>query len=420
MQNMIFKTGVTAMKKTALCLAMALSFISLPAMSAPLLEKVDSYTLSKSANAWVEIDVKTFEDNITRLQKKLTNNSKLCAVMKADAYGHGIDLLMPSIIKMGVPCIGIASNSEAKIAREHGYTGRIMRVRLASQDEIEEALDYKIEELVGNVEQANTMNELAKQHNRPIAIHIALNAGGMDRNGLDLTLKTGKLNAVNIAKLSHLKTVGIMTHFANEDEKFVREKLEVFKQQSAWLMKQAKLKRENITLHTANSFATATVPESHLDMVRTGGLIYGDVAYIDPEQLPVMSFKSKVASVQFYPKGSTVGYDGTFTLTRDSYLANLPFGYSDGYRRVFTNKGVVLIAGERVPVVGKVSMNTTMADITDLIARGVKVQSGDEVVIYGKQGDKAVTQEEIEEINDALLADLYTVWGNSNPKVIKK
>lgn len=407
------------MKKTVLCLAMALSFVSLPAASAPLLQKAESYALSQSANAWLEIDTKIFEDNIVRLQKKLTNNSQLCAVMKADAYGHGIDLLMPSIIKLGVPCIGIASNSEAKIAREHGYTGRIMRVRLASQDEVKDALDYKIEELVGNFAQAKAMNELAKQANHPIAIHIALNAGGMDRNGLDLTVNTEKSNAVKIAKFPHLKTVGIMTHFANEDEKFVKEKLELFKQQSAWLIKQARLKRENITLHTANSFATATVPESHLDMVRAGGLIYGDVAYIDPEQLPVMSFKSKVASVQFYPKGSTVGYDGTHTLTRDSYLVNLPFGYSDGYRRVFTNKGVVLVAGERVPVVGKVSMNTTMADVTDLITRGVKIQSGDEVVIYGKQGEKSVTQEEIEEINGALLADLYTVWGTANPRVIK-
>lgn len=120
--------------------------------------------------------------------------------------------------------------------------------------------------------------------------------------------------------------------------------------------------------------------------------------------------------MQFYKKGTTVGYDGTHTLTRDSYLANLPFGYSDGYRRAFTNKGMVLIAGERVPVLGKVSMNTTMVDITDIAH---KVKAGDEVVIYGKQGDNAITQAEIEEINDALLADLYTIWGNSNPRLKK-
>ena len=110
-----------------------------------------------------------------------------------------------------------------------------------------------------------------------------------------------------------------------------------------------------------------------------------------------------------------MGYDRTYTLTRDSYLANLPLGYSDGYRRVFTNKGHVLIRGHKVPVVGKVSMNTTMVDVTDY----PDIVAGDEVVLYGKQGNAEISQGEIEDINGALLADLYTVWGNSNPKLKK-
>ena len=122
-----------------------------------------------------------------------------------------------------------------------------------------------------------------------------------------------------------------------------------------------------------------------------------------------------MSSVNNYLKGSTVGYDRTFTLTRDSRLANLPIGYSDGYRRAFTNKGHVLIRGHRVPVVGKISMNTTMVDVTDF----PDIVAGDEVVLYGKQGGAEITQSEIEEISGALLADLYTVWGNSNPRVRK-
>lgn len=129
-----------------------------------------------------------------------------------------------------------------------------------------------------------------------------------------------------------------------------------------------------------------------------------------------MQFKTHVASVNSYPAGNTVGYDHTFTLTRDSKLANITVGYSDGYHRVFTNKGVVLIEGRRVPVVGKVSMNTLMVDVTDV----PEVKAGDEVVLFGKQGGAEVTQAEIEEINGALLADLYTVWGNSNPKIMVK
>lgn len=199
---------------------------------------------------------------------------------------------------------------------------------------------------------------------------------------------------------------------------FVRERLAKFNEQSQWLIQAANLDRKKLTLHTANSFATIAVPESHLDMVRPGGLIYGDTIDAKPAYKPIMSFKTKVASVQFYPAGTSVGYDGTHTLMRDSYLANLPFGYSDGYRRAFTNKGVVLIGGMRAPVLGKTSMNTTMVDVTDIIAKQ-PVNINDEVVIYGAQGNARISQAEIEDINEALAADLYTIWGNSNPRLIK-
>lgn len=335
--------------------------------------------------------------------------------MKADAYGNGIDLLMPSIIKLNVPCIGIASNDEAKVARAHGYKGVITRVRLASADEIRSGLPYQIQELVGSLDKAKEISQIAKQNKQTIDVHLALNAGGMDRNGLDVASEQGKQEALAILKLPNINTVAIMTHYAFEDEAFVRERLALFNEQAAWLIKAGKLNRKKLTLHTANSFATIAVPESHLDMVRPGGLIYGDTIDAKPAYKKIMSFKSKVASIQSYSKGTTVGYDGAYTLTRDSRLANLPFGYSDGYRRVFTNKGHVLINGHRVPVVGKTSMNTTMVDVTDF----PDIKAGDEVVIYGKQGDNEITQAEIEEINDALLADLYTIWGNSNPRLIK-
>lgn len=411
------------MKKTLLSLAVAsLLAVSAPAMSAPILQAHGNYDLANkaSANAWLEIDVKAFERNIIRLQRNLANKSQICAAVKADAYGHGVDLLMPSIIKLGVPCIGVASNDEARVARLHGYQGRIVRIRLASSDEALHGSQYQIEELVGSLAGAKALDEIGRRIGRQIRYHLAINAGGMDRNGLDLLSESGRAGALAIAKMPSLKMVGIMTHYANEDEQFIKEKLAIFKWQTAWLINNAGLKRQDLTLHTANSFATIRVPESHLDMVRVGSLIYGDTVDANPAYEPIMSFKSRVASVQFYPKGTTVGYDGTFTLQRDSYLANLPFGYSDGYRRVFTNRGMVLIAGERVPVVGKVSMNTTMVDVTDLIAKGFTIDPNDEVVIYGRQGKNVISQAEIEDINGALLADLYTVWGNSNPRFIKK
>ncbi|MBN6709868.1 alanine racemase [Haemophilus haemoglobinophilus] len=369
-----------------------------------------------NSNAWLEIDVQAFEDNISALQKRLAGKSKICAIMKADAYGNGIDLLMPSVMKMNVPCIGIASNEEARIIRSHGYKGDIVRVRAATLNEIQDGLQYNMQELFGDLSQAQEVSELVKKAGKTMKFHLALNSAGMNRNGIDMSTTKGKQDALNIAKLANLEIVGIMTHFPVEDETEIRQNLETFKQDAEWIIKEAGLKRENITLHSANSYATLTVHESHLDMVRPGGLLYGDSIPEFTEYKKTMTFKSQVANINFYPKGSTVGYDRTFKLERDSMLANLPFGYSDGYRRVFTNKGYVLINGHKVPVVGKVSMNTTMVDVTDF----PDILEGDEVVIFGKQGNSEVLQSDIEDINGALLADLYTVWGNSNPKFKKQ
>lgn len=365
------------------------------------------------ANAWVEINVQAFEQNIQTLQKQLQDKSQICAVMKADAYGHGIEILMPSIMKLQVPCVGITSNAEAAAVRQSGYQGRVLRLRAATDLEIQNASSLKIEELFGNYEQAQRMSQWAKQQGLSLAYHLGLNAGGMDRNGLELNSKAGQQQALSMVKLPNLQLVGIMTHYAVEDEKYVRERLAVFNQQTDWLIKKAKLKREALILHTANSFATLTVPESHLDMVRAGGVIYGDSIPDRTEYQKLMSFKTQVATVNAYLKGTTVGYDQTYTLKRDSLLANLPLGYSDGYRRAFSNKAYVLIRGHKVPVVGRTSMNTTMVDVTDF----PDIRANDEVVLFGRQGAEQVKQSDLEDYNGALLADVYTMWGNSNPKV---
>lgn len=403
-------------KLAVLCLSVGLAF---PAVAAPSLS-VNSGSRSgevatQSDNAWLEIDTKAFEDNIATLQKLLDGKSQICAILKADAYGNSIDLLMPSIIKMQVPCVGIASNEEVRIIRQHGYRGRVMRVRSATIGEIAAARRFDVEELFGNQELAEAAAALPASGAGKLRFHLGLNSAGMDRNGLDLTTDRGKQAALAIVRNPRLQLVGIMTHFPVEEAADVRRGLARFNSETDWLIRTARLDRRKLVLHVANSFSTLAVPESRLDMVRPGGLLYGDTIPEHTEYRKVMAFKTRVSSVNNYLKGSTVGYDRTFTLTRDSRLANLPIGYSDGYRRAFTNKGHVLIRGHRVPVVGKISMNTTMVDVTDF----PDIVAGDEVVLYGKQGGAEITQSEIEEISGALLADLYTVWGNSNPRVRK-
>ncbi|MDH4612140.1 alanine racemase [Pseudomonas sp. BN102] len=378
------------------------------------LDNGQSALTAQTSNAWVEINKAAFEHNIRTLQAELDGKSKLCAVLKADAYGHGIGLLMPSVIALDVPCVAIASNEEARVVRASGFKGELVRVRTGTLAELEEALQYEVEELVGNADFARQAAAIAERHGRTLRVHLALNSSGMSRNGVEMNTEQGRQDALAIVRQQGLKVVALMTHYAVEDKDDVRKGLAAFNQQADWLIREAGMDRSRLTLHTANSFATLEVPEARLDMVRTGGALFGDTVPARTEYKRVMQFKSHVASVNSYPAGNSVGYDRTFTLGRDSRLANITVGYSDGYRRVFTNKGHVLIQGHRVPVVGKVSMNTLMVDVTDF--PGVK--AGDEVVLFGKQGASEIAQSEMEDINGALLADLYTVWGSANPKIL--
>lgn len=409
---------MNTLTRTLLSVAVSLAFTqalhAAPVLTADSTGPITVKTVNAS-NAWIEVNKTAFEANLQTLQKKLDGKSQICAVMKADAYGHGIALLVPSVIAMKVPCIAVASNEEAKVVREKGFDGRLIRVRTATLQEIEDALQYGMEELVSSADFAQKSGGIALKHGKILKVHVALNSSGMSRNGLEMKTDYGKDQALKLVKQDGLQVVGIMTHFAVEDRDDVLKGLASFKEESQWLIDNAKLDRSKLTLHAAASFATQNVPEAWLDMVRPGNLIYGDPVANSEEFKRVMSFKSTVASINKYPAGNTVGYDRTITLKRDSILANIPVGYSDGYRRAFTNKAYVLINGQRVPTVGKVSMNTLMVDVTDL--KG-SAKPGDEVVLFGKQGSAEITQAELEDFNGALLADLYTVWGNSNPKIL--
>lgn len=387
-----------------------------PAVSAQKFNSEDA-VLSRSVqtlNAWVEINTGNFESNIANLNKIISKKSKLCAVLKADAYGHGIKLVMPSILKMGVECVAVASNDEARLVRQSGFEKRLMRVRTASSGEIADALKYNMEELIGNIEQAREVSVLAQQANKTINIHLDLNSGNMSRNGLELSAGQGKTEALNIVKMPGLNVVGIMTHFNLTNKDAVRVELSDFNEQSQWLMNAAGLDRNNILLHAANTFATLEVPESHLDMVRVGNLLFGNGASGRTGYRPVMQFKSRVAVVNDYPAGNVVGYEATYKLKRPSKLANIPVGFSDGLLRTNSNKGFVLIQGHKVPIIGSVTMNTIMVDVTDF----PDIRENDAVVLYGTQQHNSISEQEAEAINNTDITELNTIWGNSNHKVI--
>ena len=386
------------------------------AHAAPLLNEASQTPNAESriaaSNAWLEINTQAFSDNIQTLQNRLSAGSKICAIMKADAYGNGIEGLMPTVIGNHIPCIGITSNEEARIVRASGFNGQLMRVRSASRNEIEHGIQYQIEELIGTKAQAEQIIDIASAHNTTVPVHLALNTSGMGRNGLDLTTYEGQVEGVQIAGDPNLRIVGMMTHFPNEDVEEIKRKVDRFKVETQWLIDSADLEREDITLHVANSFTTLNVPEAHLDMVRPGGLLYGDMP-APSDFKRIVEFKTRIASLHHFPAGSTVGYGSTAKLERDSVLANLPIGYSDGFARSLGNKGEVLINGQRAKVVGAASMNTVMVDVTDI----KNAKANDEVVLFGHQGKDQITSPETEANSGRILPEIYTLWGATNPKI---
>ena len=407
------------LKKTLLSMTIAAATLA-PAMqvaSAPiqLNSNVEQQNHIPASNAWLEVNLGQFRDNIEQFKTHMSSSTKICAVMKADAYGNGIQGLMPTIIEQQIPCVAVASNAEAQAVRDSGFKGQLMRVRSADLAEIESALEFNIEELIGSAAQAKALSQLAEKANREIKVHLALNDGGMGRNGIDMTTEEGKQEAIEIAQQSGVGIVGIMTHFPNYNADDVRNKLASFKTNSAWLIENAKLNREDILLHVANSYTALNVPEAQLDMVRPGGVLYGDLP-TNPEYPSIVSFKTRVASLHHLPENSTVGYDSSFTTNKESVMANIPVGYSDGYPRKMGNKADVIINGQRAKVVGVASMNTTMVDVSNI--KGV--QPGSEVVLFGTQKKQTISASEMEQHAEVIFPELYTIWGTSNPRVYVK
>lgn len=404
-------------KATLLSIALASALPSFLSHSAPLAldATVPSAEQIAQSNAWLEINLGQFKTNIERFKSHINPSSKICAVMKADAYGNGIRGLMPTIIEQSIPCVAITSNAEARAVRESGFQGQLMRVRSATINEIAAVAELNIEELIGTKQQAMDLAQLGQRLGSPIKAHLALNDGGMGRNGVDMSHEKGKQEALSITQQKGLQIVGIMTHFPNYNPDDIRAKLATFNQHANWLVEQGPLKREEVQFHVANSYTALNVPEAQLDMVRPGGVLYGDLP-TNPEYLPIVSFKTRIASLHHLPKGKTVGYDSTHITDSDTVLANLPVGYSDGYPRKMGNKAQVLINGQWANVVGVTSMNTTMVDVSTI--KGV--QSGQEVVLFGAQGKKQISVDDIETHSDLIFPELYTIWGTANPRFYVK
>jgi alanine racemase len=371
-----------------------------------------------SAAGWVEVDTRAVGHNLDVVLAHLAGGPTVCAVLKADAYGHGIDLVAPVVVAAGVGVVGVTANHEAGAVREAGFAGRILRLRPALADEIADGLAHGIEEWVGGAEHARVVQDAAAVHGRRIRAHVSLNSTGLSRDGIPLETGAGRQALAAIGRMPGLDVIGVCAHFPCEDVTDVAQGARAFAVEAAQAAEALTARggeshaTRPLAFHCATTFAALAVPDSHFDMVRIGAALYGDSALLGGRLRPAMRVVTRVAALNDYPAGSTAGYGRAHRVRADARLAVVPLGYADGYHRVLGRRAEVLIRGRRARVVDRLAMNTFLVDVSAVAGAAI----GDEVVVYGAQGDDAITSGEIERVTGEIAADLYTAWGRLLPR----
>ncbi len=372
---------------------------------------VDPARLGHPYHIAVRVSKQTFHNNI-RYLRELAAPCKICVVLKANAYGHGLESLAPVAAEAGADYLGICTNPEAGVIRQLGIDLPILRLRMALPDELaESAQQLNVEEQVGSWQAAEFLSSLAAKVGRDLPVHIDIDTG-MGRSGF--FVEQADLIRRVIA-LPGLKIVGMLTHFPTADAADLHgteKRLEAFERLRDQLRD---VLPEEALIHTHNSAATVRMGARQHNLVRVGAACYGvrtSQEFANPDALqPVMSVSTRVAQVREIPAGYNIGYGERFTTKRDSLIASLPVGFGEGYPRSLFNKGIVLIHGQRCPVVGRVSLNITTVDVTDL---QTPVQWGDEVVLVGRQGDDEITFEFLADRFDSVHTEINLMAGSMN------
>ncbi|MGD0650857.1 MAG: alanine racemase [Verrucomicrobiia bacterium] len=352
---------------------------------------------------WVEVDLDALRQNVAAIRRRLQPGTKLMAVVKADAYGHGLAQVAGVLMQCGVDAFAVANLTEALLLRHIGGSGwPILLFGASLPFEVGKIVEQNITPTISTLEEARLFEDEAARQNKNLPVQVEVDTG-MGRVGF--WHEEAVCQIQEVAALHHLKVEALYTHFPSADEDLKETKREL----DAFLRVVGQLRQAGVViplLHTANSAALLNVPEAILDMVRPGLLLYGirpaengrdgplgrpqsanDGAPSgralprDDEFRPVLSFKARVAFVKNVGAGRAISYGQAFVAQRPMKIATLAAGYGDGFSRTLSNAAEVLIGGRRCRVVGRVTMDQIMVDVTAL----AEVNSGDEVVFIGRQ-----------------------------------
>lgn len=372
--------------------------------------------LSTSLNR-VAISRSALRHNFNLCRAK-AGGAKIMPMVKADGYGHGMIECARIFSAEGAAAFGVAEVCEGRMLREAGIEEPIYVLVGMMPEEIPEMLAHRLTPVVVDDFLLPELSGRAAAMGLEVGLHVKMDAG-MGRQGCLPDEVPGIVRRINA--LPGLRLDGIMAHFPLADEPGSANTLEVFARFRQTVSGVEDILPTGCCLHIANSGGLFHFTSTALQMVRPGIALYGcppggngDRAAAGAEGLqPVMRFATRVIQVRTVPSGTGLGYGQTHVTSRPTTLAILPVGYEDGYLRRLSGRAEVLLLGRRAPVVGRVSMNLTLVDVTDI--RG-EVRRGDEAVLMGRQGDELITADEIASWMDTISYEVLCLFGNLNDR----
>ncbi len=369
---------------------------------------------------WAEINLDIIAENIRIIRSKTNENARLAAVVKADAYGHGTKNVVREMILNGCEYLMVACINEAMQLRTFEKTVPILILGYTSPLDMQKAVEADVSLTIYSVSDAHALSDAAKKCGKPAKIHIKLDTG-MNRIGFRADAEDTVRCIKEISMLENIEIEGIFTHFAKADEK----------DSSYTLMQYGKftdcckaLENENIKIplkHVCNSAGILKFKDMHCDMVRSGIISYG-LAPSDEMDIrkfnlmPAMSIKTSVTRIQYIKKGEKISYGGTYAADRDMKIATLPIGYADGYSRLLSNKGKVIIGGKYANIVGRICMDQCMIDVTDVN----NIDVGDEVVVIGRDAGKEISCEFLADLMGTINYEIACMVNRRVPRVYIK
>lgn len=344
------------------------------------------------ARAIARIDLGAVERNCARLKAELRDGAELCAVVKADGYGHGADVCATAALAGGASRLAVATGEEAAQVGRRFPQIPLLTMGALTVEDLDAALAAGSEVAVWRDGFRDLASARGRAQGRPVRVHVKHDSGMGRLGNPDPTEVLGLARVC--AAAPELELAGVWTHFATADEPgsdFFDAQLERF----AAVAAAVKAEFPSVTAHAANSAAVFRDPRSHFDMARCGVAVYGlDPFQGDPSErglAPAMSLRSYVADVKRFAEGDSAGYGQTWRAPHDTWVGVLPLGYGDGVRRGLSNNAEVLIRGRRHSLVGTVSMDNVTVDL----GPETEVEAGDEAVLIGAQGEGEILAEEV-------------------------